>query len=71
MVVASKGGSGYATTSVITIAGTSLGGSSPNDDITVTPLVLGSERSPTRYLYIKKVNQRLSCLDLVLPYFSI
>jgi len=53
-VVASKGGSGYATTSVITIAGTSLGGSSPNDDITVTPLVLGSNVLPDKVFVYKE-----------------
>jgi hypothetical protein len=50
-----NGGSGYASTSVISIAGTYIGGSSSNDDLFMDPLVLGSDKLP-EILFVNKLN---------------
>ena len=49
------GGSGYAVTSVVSIAGTYVGGSSPTDTIKVSPLELGTKILPTS-LFVYKLN---------------
>ena len=49
------GGSGYASTSVISIAGTYIGGSSPTDTIKVSPLELGTRILP-KSLFVYKLN---------------
>lgn len=48
-----NGGTGYASTSIISIAGTYIGGSSSNDDITFIPTVLGSNKLPRSLFVIK------------------
>jgi hypothetical protein len=50
-----NGGTGYALTDVISIAGTYVGGSTPADNILVSPTVLGSNKLPSK-LYIDKLN---------------
>jgi photosystem II stability/assembly factor-like uncharacterized protein len=50
-----NGGVGYALTDVISIAGTYVGGSSPADNILISPTILGSNKLPSK-LYIDKVN---------------
>jgi len=49
-----KGGVGYATTSVVSIAGTYLGGS-VNDYVSFSPLVLGSNKLP-KTVFVYKLN---------------
>ena len=47
-----NGGSGYASTSVVSIAGTYLGGSTPADSVSFTPTELGTNVLPeTLYVY--------------------
>ena len=47
-----NGGSGYASTSVVSIAGTYLGGSTPNDSVSFIPTELGTNILPeTLYVY--------------------
>lgn len=50
-----NGGVGYALTDVISIAGTYVGGSSPADNILVSPTLLGSNKLPSK-LYIDKLS---------------
>jgi len=46
-----NGGTGYALTDVISIAGTYVGGSTPADNILVSPTVLGSNKLHFKTLY--------------------
>jgi len=60
-----NGGSGYASTSVVSISGTYIGGNSPNDSISFTPSVLGTDKLP-RTLFVNKIddnNFRISGLS--------
>ena len=50
-----SGGSGYNSNSVVSIAGTYIGGSSPNDDVSFTPTELGSNIMP-QVVYVNKLN---------------
>ena len=50
-----SGGSGYASTSVITIPYTGIGGTISADDVTVTPLQLGTDALPES-LFVFKLN---------------
>ena len=50
-----SGGSGYASTSVVSIAGTYIGGTTPIDTIKVSPLELGTRILP-RNLFVYKLN---------------
>jgi len=64
-----NGGVGYALTDVISIAGTYVGGSTPADNILISPTVLGSNKLPSK-LYIDKVNNntfRVSGLSTAPP----
>lgn len=49
------GGSGYASTNTITIGGTYIGGSSPTDDLFMTPTELGGTTIPER-VYVQKLD---------------
>ena len=63
------GGSGYATTNTISIAGTYIGGATPADNISVTPIELGGTAIPER-VFIQKIDDttfRLSGLSTGLP----
>lgn len=50
-----NGGSGYASTSVVSISGTYIGGSSSYDDITFIPSVLGTDKLPEK-LFVDKLD---------------
>ena len=50
-----NGGVGYALSDRISIAGTYVGGSSPADDIFLSPTVLGTDKLPSK-LYVDKVD---------------
>ncbi len=50
-----NGGSGYASTSVISIAGTYIGGSNSNDNVSFTPIVLGSNKLP-KSVFVTKLD---------------
>ena len=50
-----QGGSGYAHTDVISIAGTYIGGATPTDDIFLTPIQLGGTTMPD-LVYVNKVD---------------
>jgi hypothetical protein len=50
-----NGGSGYALTDKISIAGTFIGGSTPQDNLLVSPAVLGTDKLPDT-LYVIKSN---------------
>jgi hypothetical protein len=60
-----NGGSGYATTSIVSIAGTYIGGLSPQDTITFSPTSLSTNKLPIS-VYVNKINDnefRLSGLS--------
>ena len=60
-----NGGSGYAITSIVSIAGTSIGGNSSADNITFYPTILASNQLP-QIVYVYKINDnefRLSGLS--------
>lgn len=50
-----NGGAGYALTDKISIAGTYIGGSTPQDNLLISPAVLGTNKLPTN-LYVIKTN---------------
>jgi len=50
-----NGGSGYDTNSIISIAGTYIGGASPKDNLSFTPLELGTKSLPTS-VFVYKLN---------------
>lgn len=54
-VTVSNGGVGYALTDNISIAGTYIGGSTPGDNLFVSPTVLGTNQLP-EVLYVNKLN---------------
>ena len=64
------GGTGYATTNTISIAGTYIGGATPGDNITLTPVECGTNVMPD-LMFIQKVddlNFRLSGFSTSLPF---
>ncbi len=64
------GGTGYASTNVISIAGTYIGGATPTDNIFLSPVELGSKTMPDR-VYVQKVDDvkfRISGLSTSLPF---
>ena len=64
------GGTGYASTNVISIAGTYVGGTTPTDNIFLSPVELGTDVMPNR-LFITKVDDvkfRISGLATALPF---
>jgi hypothetical protein len=50
-----NGGVGYALTDVISIAGTSIGGTTPGDNLYLSPTVLGADKLPN-VLYVNKLD---------------
>lgn len=50
-----NGGSGYASTSLVSIAGTYIGGVTPDDDISFYPSFLGTNKLP-RSLFVYKID---------------
>ena len=65
-----NGGTGYASTNVISIAGTYVGGTTPTDNIFLSPVELGTNVMPDR-LFITKVDDvkfRISGLATALPF---
>ena len=65
-----QGGSGYASTSVITVSGTNIGGVTPGDDITFSPSVLGGNTLPNSVFLLKESDSefKLSGLSTSLPF---
>ena len=65
-----QGGSGYASTSVITVSGTNIGGVTPGDDITFSPSVLGRNTLPDSVFLLKESDSefKLSGLSTALPF---
>ncbi len=64
------GGTGYASTNVISIAGTYIGGSTPTDNIFLSPTELGTDVMPEE-LFIQKVDDfkfRVAGLSTSLPF---
>ena len=64
------GGTGYASTNVISIAGTHIGGATPTDDIFLTPTELGTDVMPNE-LFVQKVDDfkfRVAGLSTSLPF---
>ena len=64
------GGTGYASTNVITIAGTYIGGATPTNNIELTPIECGTNIMPNE-LFVQKVddvNFRVSGLSTSLPF---
>ncbi len=64
-----QGGTGYASTNRISIAGTYIGGSSPADDLYMTPIELGTTNMPDT-VFAQKIDDvtfRLSGLSTSLP----
>ena len=64
------GGTGYASTNVISIAGTYIGGATPTDNIYLTPTELGTDVMPNE-LFIQKVDDfkfRVAGLSTSLPF---
>jgi len=55
-VTLSNGGVGYALTDNISIAGTYIGGSTPGDNLFVSPSLLGTNQLP-QVLYVDKLNE--------------
>lgn len=51
----SYGGSGYAMTDKISVAGTYIGGISPQDDLLLSPILLGTDKLP-KTLYVNKTD---------------
>ena len=65
-----SGGTGYASTNVISIAGTYVGGTTPTDNIFLSPVELGTNVMPDR-LFITKVDDvkfRIAGLATALPF---
>ena len=65
-----SGGTGYASTNVISIAGTYVGGSTPTDNIFLSPVELGTDVMPNE-LFVQKVDDvkfRISGLSTSLPF---
>jgi len=50
-----NGGSGYASTSIVSVAGTYIGGTDSNDNLTFSPLELGTKVLP-KSLFVYKLN---------------
>ncbi len=64
------GGTGYASTNVVAIAGTYIGGSTPTDDVYLTPVELGTNVMPNE-LFVQKVDDfkfRVAGLSTSLPF---
>ena len=64
------GGTGYATTNTISIAGTYIGGSTPGDNITLTPVECGTNVLPDE-MFIQKVDDlkfRVAGFSTSLPF---
>ena len=68
--IVSKGGSGYALTSVVTVSGTNIGGVTPGDDITFSASVLGRDTLPDSVFVLKESDSefKLSGLGTALPF---
>ena len=65
-----NGGTGYASTNVISIAGTYIGGTTPTNNILLSPVELGTDIMPDR-LFIQKVDDvkfRIAGLSTSLPF---
>ena len=63
------GGTGYATTNTISIAGTYIGGATPGDNITLSPVECGTDRMPD-LMFVQKVDDlkfRLAGFSTSLP----
>ena len=56
VVSVASGGSGYALTDRISIAGTYIGGSTPQDNLSLSPSVLGTDKLPKDLYVIKLTN---------------
>ena len=64
------GGTGYATTNTISIAGTYIGGATPGDNITLSPVECGTNKMPD-LMFVQKVDDfkfRLSGFSTSLPF---
>ncbi len=64
-----QGGTGYAVTNRISIAGTYIGGATPADDLYMTPIELGTTNMPDR-VFVQKIDDvtfRLSGIATALP----
>ena len=64
------GGTGYATTNAISIAGTYIGGSTPGDNITLTPVECGTNVLPDE-MFVQKVDDlkfRVAGFSTSLPF---
>ena len=64
------GGTGYASTNVVAIAGTFIGGATPTDDVYLTPVELGTNVMPNE-LFVQKVDDfkfRVAGLSTSLPF---
>ena len=59
-----NGGSGYASTSVITIAQAGIGGTDSTDDITVTPTLLGTKTMPSTVYCFKVTDNQIKLFGL-------
>ena len=59
-----NGGSGYASTSVITIAQAGIGGTDSTDDITVTPTLLGAKIMPSTVYCFKVTDNQIKLFGL-------
>ena len=65
-----SGGTGYASTNIISIAGTYIGGTTPTNDISLSPVELGTNVMPDE-LFIQKIDDvkfRISGLSTALPF---
>ena len=63
------GGTGYATTNTISIAGTYIGGATPGDNITLSPVECGTDKMPD-LMFVQKVDDlkfRLAGFSTSLP----
>ena len=64
------GGTGYASTNVVSISGTHIGGTTPTNDIELTPVECGTDVMPNE-LFVQKVddvNFRVAGLSTSLPF---
>ena len=64
------GGTGYATTNTISIAGTYIGGVTPGDNITLSPVECGTDKMPDM-MFVQKVDDlkfRLAGFSTSLPF---
>ena len=64
------GGTGYATTNTISIAGTYIGGVTPGDNITLSPVECGTDKMPD-LMFVQKVDDlkfRLAGFSTSLPF---